>query len=163
MTNTGSGGSRADGCSHLGCHCEEGLPFWWRLTGYLLQDHGNSLICSPRVFPLQQWDQQRRGSGHFDNVEPLSRTTYSKVLTLWWWKHCEAPVWGNTTTTRTTRTTSNWRHFPQDYGNEERVTAHCGRFRYVVGGHWWECRLAANDGTVWGMWIFMSTRSICLI
>lgn len=128
MTNTGSGGSRADGCSHLGCHCEEGLPFWWRLTGYLLQDHGNSLICSPRVFPLQQWDQQRRGSGHFDNVEPLSRTTYSKVLTLWWWKDCEAPVWGNTTTRRT-RTTSNWRHFPQDYGNEERVTAQCGRFQ----------------------------------
>lgn len=97
MTNTGSGGSRAEEwggvgcfwngcCSHLGSHCEEGLPFWWRLTWYLLQDHGNSLICSPRVFPLQQWDQQRRVSGQFGQLlSPRPGHLTAKSYTLWWW------------------------------------------------------------------------------
>lgn len=43
-----------DRSAHLVGHREEGFAFWGRLIGYLLQDHGNGLICSPRVFPLQQ-------------------------------------------------------------------------------------------------------------
>lgn len=43
-----------DRSAHLVGHREEGFAFWGRLIGYLLQDHGNGLICSSRVFSLQQ-------------------------------------------------------------------------------------------------------------
>lgn len=114
------GGDFWNGSAHLGSHCEEGFPFWWRLTWYLLQDHGNSLICSPRVFPLQQWNQQRLVSGQLDNsvlfahVEGiLQKRLYLMMMTI---LKC---VWGCLTTKHRLKT------FPQDYGNEKRVTAQC--------------------------------------
>lgn len=84
-----------NGSSHLGSHCEQGLPFWWRLTWYLLQDHGNSLICSPRVFPLQQWNHCVRTVGQLSAVKPTptpAQGIWQKRLHLWntvtgrfWW------------------------------------------------------------------------------
>lgn len=99
-----------NGSSHLGSHCEQGLPFWWRLTWYLLQDHGNSLICSPRVFPLQQWNHCVRTVGQLSAVKPTHNPhpghLTEQSLSM---KHCD---WSML--------------FPQDYGNEERVTEQCG-------------------------------------
>ena len=118
----GRGGREAEGgegfwngSAHLGSHCEEGLPFWWRLTWYLLQDHGNSLICSPRVFPLQQWDQQWLVSGQLDNsvlFAPVQGILQNRLYFM---------MMGLSTVTQHRLKT-----FPQDYGNEKRVTAQCG-------------------------------------
>lgn len=108
-----------NGSAHLGSHCEEGFPFWWRLTGYLLQDHGNSLICSPRVFPLQQWNQQWLVSGSLDNSVLFAhiKGILKKRLYLMMMKIRKC-VWGCLTKHRL-------KTFPQDYGNEKRVTAQC--------------------------------------
>lgn len=88
-----------NGSSHLGSHCEQGLPFWCRLTWYLLQDHGNSLICSPRVFPLQQWNHCVRTVGQLSAVKPTptpSQGIWQKRPRLWntvigrfWWHYSE--------------------------------------------------------------------------
>lgn len=126
MTNTGSEGGWGgfwNGSSHLGSHCEERLPFWWRLTWYLLQDHGNSLICSPRVFPLQQWNQQWLVSGQLDNsvlLTPIPGILQKYLEILWLAVYCN-------TTLKT---------FPQHYGNEERVrwlkNVHTGQLTVMI-------------------------------
>lgn len=87
-----SGVSFCNGSSHLGSHCEQGLPFWWRLTWYLLQDHGNSLICGPRVFPLQQWNHCVRTVGQLSGVKPTPTPTQGiwqkiPVIGLFWWHY----------------------------------------------------------------------------
>lgn len=53
---------RAPRSAHLWCHSKEGLFFCRLLPRNLLHHHGNSLICRPRAFPLQQWNQQWRES-----------------------------------------------------------------------------------------------------
>lgn len=88
-----------NGSSHLGSHCEQGLPFWWRLTWYLLQDHGNSLICSPRVFPLQQWNHCVRTVGQLSAVKPTPTPTqgiwqkrphlWNTVIGRFWWHYTQ--------------------------------------------------------------------------
>lgn len=95
----GVGVGFCNGSSHLGSHCEQGLPFWWRLTRYLLQDHGNSLICSPRVFPLQQWNHCVRTVGQLSAVKPTPTPTqgirqkrprlWNTVIGRFWWHYTE--------------------------------------------------------------------------
>lgn len=53
---------RAPRSAHLWCHSKEGLFFCRLLPRNLLHHHGNSLICRPRAFPLQQRNQQWRES-----------------------------------------------------------------------------------------------------